>query len=120
MKHRETLIALLSSAVALPLGANAAADRSSGTLTVNTTLSSAYRIRSRATARRAHPSTTVECVRFSGARGIPGLGRATVTYVKSFDQTICPDQVTQQKTTLIDVAGKGQIKVAMDYPVCVD
>lgn len=115
----KTLIALLVAAVALPLGANAAADRSSATLDVNTTLGSAYRF-GRQYCPPGTPSTTVECVQFSGAVSIPGLGRAMVSYVKSFDPTICPDQVTQQRTTLIDVAGKGQIKIAMNHPVCAD
>lgn len=115
----KTLIALLVAAVALPLGANAAADRASGTLQVNTTLGSAYRFGPQYCP-PGTPSTTVDCVQFSGAVGIPGLGRAMVSYVKSFDPTICPEQVTQQKTTLIDVAGKGQIKIAMNHPVCND
>jgi HYR domain len=115
----KTLTALLIVAVALPLGANAAADRSSGTLDVNSTLGSAYRF-GRQYCPPGTPSTTVDCVQFSGAVSIPGLGRAIVSYVKSFDPTICPDQVTQQKTTLIDVAGKGQIKIAMNQPVCAD
>jgi HYR domain len=57
-------------------------------------------------------------VSFAGASGIPGLGRATVSYVKSFDQTICPGQVVGQRTSLIDVAGKGQLKIAMEFPYC--
>jgi HYR domain len=113
------LIALLVVAVALPLGANAAADRSSGTLQVNTTLGTAYRFGLQYCP-PGTPSTTENCVQFSGPVGIPGLGRAMVSYVKSFDSTTCPDRVTQQKTTLLDIAGKGQIKVAMEYPVCAD
>jgi HYR domain-containing protein len=118
-KTRYTLIALFAAAVALPLGANATEDRSSGTLGVNTTVSSDYQFGLQHCP-PGTPSTTTDCVRFSGPAGIPGLGRATVTYVKSFDETICPGQVTGAKTTLFDVAGKGQIKVAMDYPSCVD
>ena len=102
-------------------GANCGpAERSSGTLTVNCD----GRLRATRFGRQfcppGTPSTTATASEFTGAAGIPGLGRATVTYVKSFDDTICPDQVTQQKTTLIDVAGKGQLKIAMDYPLCVD
>jgi HYR domain len=115
----KTLIALLVAAVALPLGANAAADRSSGTLNVNTTLSTGYRI-GPSYCPPGTPSTTDDCVMFSGTSGIPGLGRATATYVKSFDQTICPGQVVGQRTSLIDVAGKGQLKVAMEFPYCAD
>jgi hypothetical protein len=115
----KTLIALLVAAVALPLGANAAADRSSGTLQVNTTLGMGYQISPRLCP-PGTPPTTTNCVRFVGSVGIPGLGRATVTYIKSFDDTICPGRVTSTKTAAIDVAGKGQIEVAMDYPACAD
>jgi hypothetical protein len=114
-----TLIALLVVAVALPLGANAASDRSSGTLDVNSTLSTGYRFGLNYCP-PGTPSSTTDCVGFSGLSGIPGLGRATVTYVKSFDQTICPGRVVAQSTSLIDVAGKGQLKVAMESPFCVD
>jgi hypothetical protein len=112
----KTLIALLVAAVALPIGASAAADRSSGTLNVNTTISTGYRLGQNCPP--GTPPTTEECIIFTGAGGIPGLGRATVTYVKSFDETICPGQVVGQRTSLIDVAGKGQLKVAMDFPYC--
>jgi HYR domain len=113
------LIALLVAAVALPLGANAAADRSSGTLNVNTTFSTGYQFGQRFCP-PGTPSTTDDCVNFSGTSGIPGLGRATVTYVKSFDQTICLGQVVGQRTSLIDVAGKGQLEIAMEFPYCAD
>jgi hypothetical protein len=113
----KTLIALLVAAVALPLGANAAADRSSGTLNVNTTLGSGYRFGLRFCP-PGTPSTTEECILFSGQGGIPGLGQAKVTYVKSFDQTICPGQVVGQRTSLIEVAGKGQLTIAMEFPYC--
>lgn len=115
----KTLIALLIAAVALPLGANATANRSSGTLNVNSKLSTAYRL-GRQYCPPGTPSTTTDCVQFSGATGIRGLGRAIVTYVKSFDETICPGRVVQQKTTLVHVAGKGGLELAMDYPVCAD
>jgi hypothetical protein len=113
------LIALLVAAVALPLGANAASDRSSGMLDVNSTLSTGYRFGLNYCP-PGTPSTTTDCVGFSGMSGIPGLGRATVTYVKSFDQTICPGQVVAQRISLIDVAGKGQLRVAMEFPFCAD
>lgn len=113
------LIALLVAAVALPLGANASENRARGTLDVNTTISSRYRFGLQYCP-PGTPSTTTNCVQFTAANGIPGLGRATITYVKSFDDTICPGRVVQQKTTLVDVAGKGQLTVAMDYPVCSD
>jgi HYR domain len=115
----KTIIALLIVAVALPLGANAASDRSSGTLDVNSTLSTGYRFGLNYCP-PGTPSTTTDCVGFSGMSGIPGLGRATVTYAKSFDQTICPGRVVGQRTSLIDVAGKGQLKVAMEFPYCAD
>jgi hypothetical protein len=115
----KTLIALLTVAVALPLGANAAADRSSGTLNVESTFSSGFRFGLQYCP-PGTPSTTTDCVQFTGIGAVPGLGRATVTYVKSFDDTICPNRVVQQRTTLLDVAGKGQITVAMEHPMCAD
>jgi hypothetical protein len=110
----KTLIALLVAAVALPLGASASADRASGTLDVNSVLSTSYRI-SRNVCPPGIPATTDDCVRFVGGAAIPGLGHGTVTYVKSFDQTICPGQVVGQKTSVFDIPGKGQITVAMDF-----
>jgi HYR domain len=115
----KTLIALLIAAVALPVGASSAAKQSSGTLNVNTTVGSGYRFGLQYCP-PATPGTTTDCVRFMGAAGIPGLGSATVTYVKSFDDTICPGRVVQQKTALVDVVGKGRLEIAMDYPVCSD
>ena len=111
------LVALLVASVASPLGANATGDGSSGTLDVNANVRTGYQF-GRQYCPPESPATTAECVRFLGAIGIPGLGRATFSYVKSFDETICPGRVVQQKTTVVDVARKGQIKVAMDYPVC--
>ncbi len=119
-KKRGTVIGALVAAVVLPVGANAIEQRSSGTLQLNSTVSAGYRFGLQFCPPDT-PSTTTDCVQFNtGAIGIPGLGRGSVIYVKSFDETICPQRVTQQKTALIDIAGKGQIKVAMDYPVCAD
>jgi hypothetical protein len=115
----KTLIALLIAAVALPVGASSAAKQSSVTLNVNTTVGSSYRF-GRQYCPPGTPSTTGDCVEFTGAAGIPGLGRATVTYVKSFDTTICPSGVVQQRTALVEVAGKGRLEIAMDFPVCSD
>jgi HYR domain len=112
----KTLIALLIAAVALPLGASAS---SSGSLELNSTLSTNYRF-GRNFCPPGTPVTTTDCVIFAGTTGIAGLGRATFTYVKSFDDTTCQGRVVQQKTTVVDVAGKGRLTVAMDYPVCAD
>ena len=111
----KTLIALLIAAVALPLGANASADRASGTLDVNSVVSMGYRL-SRSVCPPDTPATTEDCVLFTGGdAAIPGLGRGTVTYLKAFDQTICPGQVVGQKTSVFDIRGKGRITVAMDF-----
>ena len=110
----KTLIALLITAVALPLGANASSDRASGTLDVNSVVSTGYRI-SPTVCPPGTPATTEECVLFSGGAAIPGLGRGTVSYVKSFDQTICPGQVVGQRTSVFDITGKGRITVAMEF-----
>jgi len=119
MKQHRTLIVMLAVLVTSAPAAVAGGSATSGTLNVNLALGSAYQF-GRQFCPPGTPSTTQECVSFGGTVGIPGLGQARVEYVKSFDPTICPDRVVQQKTTVIDVAGKGQIKVAMDYPVCND
>jgi hypothetical protein len=119
MKKHRTLIVALALLVTSAPAALAGGSSSSGPLNVNVTLGSAYEF-GRQHCPPGTSSTTTECIRFSGAVGIPGLGQAMVSYVKSFDPTICPDQVTQGETALVDIAGKGQIQIAMDHPVCAD
>ena len=119
MKKHRTLIVALAILITSAPAALAGSSASSGTLTVSAQVGSAYAFGPQFCP-PGTPATTRDCVRFNGVADIPGLGRSTITYVKSFDDTICPDQVTQQKTTLIDVAGKGQLKVAWDYPLCVN
>jgi HYR domain len=68
----KTFIALLVAAVTLPFGANAAADRSSGTLDVNTAISTGYRV---GPCPPGTPSTAEDCVMFSGTSGfVEGTG----------------------------------------------
>ena len=107
----KTFIALLVVAVAVPLGANAAADRSSGTLTLNAPITSVYTFIQRPDCPPGTPETARECVRFVSLAGIPGLGRSTITYVKYFDETLCPNRVLNQTSSVIDVEGKGQINI---------
>ena len=60
----------------------------------------------------------LECVRFLGAGGVPGLGRASVTYVKTveFADPVCP--VIQFRTAVIAVAGKGEIRLSVPREIC--
>ena len=116
-KHRTLIVALALLATSAP--AALAGGTSSGALSLNAQVASAYTFVARQLCPPGTPETTRECVRFVSATGsIPGLGRSTITYVKYFDDTICPNQVTQPRTVTVDIAGKGQIDVAMQYPVC--
>ena len=60
----------------------------------------------------------LECVRFLGTGSVPGLGRATVTYVKTveFANPVCP--VIQFRTAVIAVAGKGEIRLSVPREIC--
>jgi HYR domain len=61
----------------------------------------------------------IECVRFQGRGGVPGLGEATLTYVKGFEP-VCADAtpVRQFRRAVLDVAGKGTIEVVSDGVLC--
>ena len=63
------------------------------------------------------PATAVECIGFSGDATVRGLGVVTATYVKYFDFAVCAE-VTQFKTAVLEVAGKGAINVSMPFPRC--
>jgi len=118
MKKHRILIIALAVLVTAPTSL-AGGSTSSGTLTLNAQVSSGYKFVERPFCPAGTPETTRECVQFvTRAGAIPGLGRSTITYVKYFDDTICPNQVTQPKNIVVDVAGKGQIDVAMQHPVC--
>lgn len=60
----------------------------------------------------------LECVRFLGTGSVSGLGRATVSYVKTveFANPLCP--VIQFKTAVIAVVGKGEIRLSVPREIC--
>ena len=116
-KHRTLLVALALLATSAP-AAVAGGSASSGTLTLNAQVASAYRFVAHPLCPPGTPDTTGECVQFvSSNAAVPGLGRSTITYVKLLDDTICPNQVTQPRTITVDVAGRGRLDVAM-APAC--
>ena len=63
-------------------------------------------------------ATHLACVRFLGTGGIPGLGLATVTYVKTVDfaKPDCP--VVQFRTAVLAVRGKGEIQLSVPREIC--
>ena len=119
MKPRLLIATICAAALALPVGA-LAQDGASGSFQLNATFGAGYLIGSQYCPPGA-PATTGECVQFTGSAQVPGLGHVTETYTKSFDETICPGQVVSHRTVVFEVAGKGQIEVAMDsWPACAD
>ena len=120
MKPRLLIATICAAALALPVGA-LARDGASGSFQLDATFGAAYTFVGLAGCPPGTPSTTVECIRFLGTASIPGLGRVTESYTKSFDGTICPDQVTSFKNAVFEVAGKGTIEVSMQsWPACAD
>jgi hypothetical protein len=120
MKPRLLIATICAAALALPVGA-LARDGASGSFQLDATFGAAYTFVGLAGCPPGTPSTTVECIRFLGTASIPGLGRVTESYTKSFDGTICPDQVASFKTAVFEVAGKGTIEVSMQsWPACAD
>jgi hypothetical protein len=111
-------IASLALAVAatLAVGAPAAPERTSGALQLHMTLGSAWRFSDS----YCPPGTRaeVDCVGFRGVADVPGLGRVTETYVKTLgEDNGC--SVTQFRTAVLEVAGKGAMNLSMDgWPVC--
>lgn len=60
----------------------------------------------------------LDCVRFLGDATVPGLGRTSVTYVKTVDFGLAECPVIQFRTAVITVAGKGEIRLAVPRIVC--
>ena len=116
---RVVLIAVSAVAGALILAAGAFAEttRAQGTLQLQATFVAAYQF-----GPFCPPATAagVECVRFQGNANVPGLGRATSTYVKTFDPADCSDEapVRQFSRAVIDVEGKGTIELLLAGKVC--
>jgi hypothetical protein len=62
----------------------------------------------------------VECIQFTGSRDISGLGRTTVTYMKTLGAPDCPvlTPVRQNASAAFEIAGKGTLQVTMAPPPC--
>ena len=94
----------------------AASARSAGSLQFRAAFAGAFDFSQRYCLPDTPPS--VECVRFVTRATVPGLGRATATYVKTLgDPRYGCSEVTGFGTATIEVAGKGEINVALP-PVC--
>jgi hypothetical protein len=109
-------LALATPTPAPAAGATPQTTRSTGALALDAAFTSAWQF-----GPFCPPATApgIECVRFTGQANVPGLGRATSTYVKTFDP-VCPGElpVTQFRTAVLEVAGKGAIELALPGTVC--
>jgi HYR domain len=119
-KTLRLLIAVLAAAAAAGASDVVARGAETGTLQLQATIGGGYSFVGRAGCPAGTPSTTIECISFIGTENIPGLGRVTESYTKSFDPSICPNQVTSFKIVTLEVAGKGTIEVSMEWPACGD
>lgn len=61
---------------------------------------------------------TLACYVFVGNAVVPGLGRVTGTYTKTFDGNFSLPCVHTLPTAVIVVAGKGELNVSMTGPEC--
>jgi hypothetical protein len=114
MKHLLFAGLLLAAALVTAAGAPGSPTQASETLQLNAALTPTWQFGD-----YCEPGTPTgfECVRFVGEANVPGLGRATVTYVKVLGgDPNCP--VTQFKTAVIRVAGKGDINLSLPRVVC--
>ena len=122
MKNRILMTTLCAAVVAAGMSTTTASGRggAADSLALNATFGAGYEI-GVGLCPPETPATTDDCIRFIGKADVPGLGRVTETYAKSFDESICPNQVTSFAKAVFDVAGKGQIEVTMDsWPACAD
>ncbi len=110
------LAALAVAALAVPALASAAPHQSAGTLQVAGSFRTQYKFDDG----YCPPGTEAlsGCVRFVGTAEVPGLGRATPTYVKILppNDPNCP--VVQFNAASIEIAGKGTIHVARQGRSC--
>lgn len=111
------LIALVV-ALAAAAGAKGAPKRASGTMQLQSTFAAAYKRRSDYCPPGTPPS--VLCYRFVGINDVPGLGHATETYTNTWDERVCPPDrpISQFRTAVIEVAGKGRIDLSLAAPYC--
>ena len=122
MKHRILITTLCAAVLAAGIGTTAALGRESAadSLALNATFGFGY-VLGVGLCTPDVAATTDDCILFKGQADVPGLGRVSEIYAKSFDETICPNQVTSFSKAVFDVAGKGQIEVTMDsWPACGD
>ena len=110
------LAALAVAALAVPALASAAPHQSAGTLQVAGSFRTQYKFDDA----YCPPGTEAlsGCVRFVGTAEVPGLGRATSTYVKILppNDPDCP--VVQFNAASIEIAGKGTLHVARQGRSC--
>jgi HYR domain len=110
-------IAALVLSVTLTLATGVGAStQATGTLELNAEFDASYAFGPNNCPPEA-PATAIECIRFIGGATIRGLGEVTSTYVKYFDTAACPE-VTQFKTAVLEVEGRGAINVSMPWPRC--
>ncbi len=96
--------------------ASGSAGRASGTLELNTLISSYYKF-DRAYC-PAGVSAPADCVRFTGEGTIRGLGAVTTTYTKILPGVDPACVVVQNTTAVITVAGKGTLEVSRPGTIC--
>ena len=114
---RNSLLALAAAAaLTSATAASPAARGSSGTLDLRAEINMTYLFGPFCT---PEMPPGIECVRFQGTWGVPGLGQATLTYVKGFEP-VCPDDapVRQFRRAVLDVTGKGTIELVSDGALC--
>ena len=110
------LAALAVAVVVAPAAGASQAAGSAAALAVDAAFASAYQF-----GPFCPPGTApgIECVRFVGTADVPGLGKATSTYVKTFDPVCPPDlPVLGFRNAVIDVAGKGSIQLSFGGTHC--
>ena len=118
MNTRIAALAALAAAVVVApaAGASPQAAGSAAALAVDAAFASAYQF-----GPFCPPGTApgIECVRFVGTADVPGLGKATSTYVKTFDPLCPPDlPVLGFRDAVLDVAGKGSIHLSFGGTHC--
>ena len=113
---RRSIAAFVLVTLVLVVDAPGAPSRALGTFDLNVTFNAGYRFGEEFCPPERRPGMT-DCIRFTGAAGVRGLGTVTETYVKYFAD-VCGAQVVQPERVVFAVKGKGEIHIAMQHPVC--
>jgi hypothetical protein len=110
------IVAALTVVSVFATGTSLASERATGTLQLDIRLGSVWRFGDSYCPPGTHAD--VECVGFRGVADVPGLGQITETYVKTLEDNGC--SVTQFRTLVLQIAGRGEIQLSMDaeWPVC--